>query len=103
MNENLKHAMKELRLSGMSLSLEVRLQEAKANNLDYDEFLELALQDEMTVRYDRQIKRRIKSAAFAGNKTLDQFNWNFNQKISRKQYLTLQHVILSEKVKMFFL
>ena len=89
MNENLKHAMKELRLSGMSLSLEVRLQEARANNLDYDEFLELALQDEMTVRYDRLIKRRIKSAAFAGNKTLDQFNWSFNQKINRKQVFDL--------------
>ncbi len=89
MNENLKHAMRELRLSGMSLSLEVRLQEARANNLDYDEFLELALQDEMTVRYDRLIKRRIKSAAFAGNKTLDQFNWNFNQKINRKQVFDL--------------
>ncbi len=89
MNENLKNALKELRLSGLGLSLDIRLQEARANNLDYEEFLELALQDETRLRYDRLIKRRIKAAAFAGNKTLDQFNWNFNQKISRKQIFDL--------------
>ena len=89
MNENLKNTLKELRLSGLGLSLDIRLQEARANNLDYEEFLELALQDETRLRYDRLIKRRIKAAAFAGNKTLDQFNWNFNQKISRKQIFDL--------------
>ena len=85
MNENLKNTLKELRLSGLGLSLDIRLQEARANNLDYEEFLELALQDEMRVRHDRLMKRRIKAAAFAGNKTLDQFNWSFNQKINRQQ------------------
>lgn len=89
MNENLKNTLKELRLSGLGLSLDVRLQEARANNLDYEEFLELALQDEMRVRHDRLMKRRIKAAAFAGNKTLDQFNWDFNQKISRQQIFDL--------------
>jgi len=85
MNDNLKRTLTELRLSGMGLSIEVRLQEARANNLDYEEFLELALQDEMNVRNDRQIKRRIKAAGFVGNKTLDQFNWSFNHTISRKE------------------
>lgn len=89
MNENLKRALKELRLSGMGLSLDVRLQEARANNLDYEEFLELALQDELTIRQDRQIKRRVKAAAFPGTKTLDQFDWSFNPKINRKQIFDL--------------
>jgi DNA replication protein DnaC len=89
MNNNLERMLKDLRLSGMGLSLEVRLQEARSNNLDYEEFLELALQDEMNVRHDRLIKRRVKAAAFAGNKTLDQFNWSFNQKISRQQIFDL--------------
>lgn len=89
MNENLKNRLKSLRLSGLGLSLDVRLQEARTNNLDYEEFLELALQDEMNVRRDRLVKRRIKAAGFAGNKTLDQFNWSFNQKISRQQIFDL--------------
>ncbi len=89
MNENLKRAIKQLRLSGMGLSLEVRLQEARSANLDYEEFLELALQDEVNVRYNRLIKRRIKAANIPGNKTLDRFNWSFNQKISRKQIFDL--------------
>jgi len=89
MNDNLRRTMKELRLSGMESSIEIRLQEARANNLDYDEFLELALEDEMNVRKDRRIKRRIKSAGFPGNKTLDQFNWSFNHAINRKQVFNL--------------
>jgi len=89
MNDNLKQSIKHLRLSGLGLSLDVRVQEARAANLDYEEFLELVLQDEMNVRYNRLIKRRIKAADIQGNKTLDQFNWDFNQKISRKQIFDL--------------
>ena len=89
MNENLKQTIRQLRLSGMGLSLEVRLQEARTANLDYEEFLELVLQDEMNVRSNRLIQRRIKAANIPGNKTLDQFNWDFNQKISRKQIFDL--------------
>lgn len=36
MNEALTRSMKELRLSGMSATLEVRLQEAAANRLGHD-------------------------------------------------------------------
>ena len=49
MNVNLRDQLKQLRLSGMSESLEVRLQEAKSSKLDHLEFLELILQDELVV------------------------------------------------------
>jgi len=49
MNEALRTALKALRLSGMSQSLEVRLQEAAGNGLTHTEFLELVLQDELLV------------------------------------------------------
>ena len=64
MNESLRTALKQLRLSGMTQSLEVRLQEAAGNGLNHTEFLELVLQDELLVRKERQIKRRIKAAMF---------------------------------------
>jgi hypothetical protein len=60
MNEALQTALKELRLSGMTQSLEVRLQEAAGNGLTHAEFLELILQDELHVRKDRQIERRVR-------------------------------------------
>ena len=45
MNENLRNALRKLRLSGLAQSLEVRLQEAAGHNLNHAEFLELILQD----------------------------------------------------------
>ena len=46
MNEALRKALKQLRLSGLLESLEIRLQEAAGHGLSHAEFLELILQDE---------------------------------------------------------
>lgn len=89
MNETLEATLKALRLSGMKETLDVRLQEANANQLDYADFLELILQDEMSVRKSRLIKRRVKAATFSALKTLDQFNWNFNRKIDKNKIYDL--------------
>ena len=64
MNERLLSALRELRLSGLAQSLEVRLQEAAGHQLSHAEFLELILQDELLVRQERQIARRVKAALF---------------------------------------
>ncbi len=53
----------ELRLSGLRDTLPVRLQEATANRLAPEKFLTLVLQDEVNVRQQRQIQRRVKVAA----------------------------------------
>ena len=45
MNATLSDALKQLRLSGLASSLDVRLQEARGNGLSHAEFLELVLQD----------------------------------------------------------
>ena len=68
MNAHLREQLKELRLSGLSQSLEVRLQEARSSKLDHAEFLELILADELVVRRDRQIARWTKAAAFRDQK-----------------------------------
>jgi len=86
MNEALQTAMKKLRLSGMAQSVEVRLQEASGNRLSHEEFLELILQDELEVRNDRVIDRRVKTASFRELKTLEDFDWQFNGTINRKQF-----------------
>ena len=86
MKDSLQTTLKKLRLSGMAESLDVRLQEAAGNRLKHDEFLELILQDELEVRAYRLIKRRTKAAAFRETKTLEDFNWQFNASIKRKQF-----------------
>ncbi|MBK6938662.1 MAG: ATP-binding protein [Planctomycetes bacterium] len=85
MKESLKKSLRELRLSGMADTLDVRLSEAKGNSLDHGEFLELALGDEFSVRKQRLFERRLKSACFRDQKRLDEFDWAFNPSIKKSQ------------------
>jgi DNA replication protein DnaC len=89
MTDRLTHALKQLRLSGLLQSLDVRLQEAASHHLDHAEFLELILQDELAVRRDRQLQRRIKVANFHDRKTLEDFDWAFNPSVPKKQIYDL--------------
>jgi len=89
MNERLLSVLRELRLSGLAETLDVRLQEAAGHQLNHAEFLELILQDEVLVRQQRQIARRTKAALFREVKPLDQFNWSFNPSIQKKQVFDL--------------
>lgn len=89
MNARLAEGLKKLRLSGMAQTLDVRLQEATANHLDHAEFLELALADELVVRQERLITRGLKAAGFREPRTLDEFNWDFNRSIKKKQIFDL--------------
>lgn len=84
MNSRIGEALARLRLSGMTRSLDMRLHEARGNSLTHEEFLELILQDELVVRKDRLIDRRLKAAAFRDLRTLDDFDWRFNPSIRRK-------------------
>ena len=84
MNESLTSSLKKLRLSGLAESLEVRLQEAAGNGLNHREFLELILQDELSIRADRLMHRRVKAAVFREPKTLEDFDFAFNPAIKKK-------------------
>jgi DNA replication protein DnaC len=89
MNDALHAALTKLRLSGLAQSLDVRLQEASGNGLNHVEFLELILQDELTIRAERLMNRRVKAAAFREPKTLEDFDWQFNPSIKKKQIFDL--------------
>jgi DNA replication protein DnaC len=83
MNNALIHSARQLRLSGLLSTLEMRLQEALSHQLPHAQFLELIFQDEMNVRSQRQIERRKKRAAFRELKPLEDFDWEFNPSIKR--------------------
>jgi DNA replication protein DnaC len=89
MNEALQTTLKKLRLSGLASSLDVRLQEATGNGLNHTEFLELVLQDELAVRAERLMNRRVKVAAFREPKTLEDFDFAFNPSMKKKQIFDL--------------
>ena len=85
----LASTLKHLRLSGLAATVGVRLQEAAGNRLSHAEFLEILLQDEMNVRQQRKIALRTRAAGFHGLKTLDNFDWQFNPEIPRKEIYQL--------------
>lgn len=89
MNESLQSTLRKLRLSGLAQSLDVRLQEAAGNGLNHAEFLELILQDELAVRADRLMNRRVTAAAFREARTLEDFDFAFNTSIKKKQIFDL--------------
>jgi DNA replication protein DnaC len=81
--------LKQLRLSRLSESLDARLQEAAGHSLNHSEFLELILDDELTVRNGRAIDRRIKQANFREMKTLDNFDFSFNASLPKRRIYDL--------------
>lgn len=89
MNDTLCQALRKLHLSGLVQSLDLRLQEARGNNLSHEEFLELIMQDELNIRQQRLIERRRKSAQFRDTRTLEDFDFAFNTSIKRKQIYDL--------------
>ena len=89
MNSTLVTTLRRLRLSGLALSLDVRLQEASGNGLNHIEFLELILEDELAIRAERLMTRRVKAAAFRDLKTLEDFDFSFNPTIKKKPIFEL--------------
>ena len=72
----------------MAGTVSLRLQEAAANRLSHEEFLEILLQDELNVRQERLLSRRTKAADFHRLKTLDDFDWRFNPNIPANRSMT---------------
>jgi DNA replication protein DnaC len=88
-DQGLIQTLRKLRLSGLVGSLEVRLQEAAAAGLTHREFLELVLQDELLVRGDRQIARRVTQASFRDVRRLEDFDFSFNPSIKKSKIFEL--------------
>jgi DNA replication protein DnaC len=77
--------LKQLRLSHIMDYLPQRTRESIERKLAYPEFLSLILQDETLGRENRKLRARIKRAAIRSDKTLENFDFDFNSKINRAQ------------------
>lgn len=89
MIDHLQTNLKNLRIGGMAEMLPVRCQEARANDLDYEEFLRRLVDDELTRRKNNLINRRVKAARFPETMTLENFDFSFNVSISKKTIMQL--------------
>lgn len=87
--EHLQQSLKNLRLGGMARTLFTRYQEAKSHELDYLDFIGGLVNDEVTRRQDNLLNRRLKAARFPCLKTLDDFDFEFNSGIRKKEIMAL--------------
>jgi DNA replication protein DnaC len=89
MSSALLTTLKKLRLSGLAESLEIRLHEAATSGLNHRDFLELLLQDELLLRNQRLIGRRMKGANFRDVRRLEDFDFGFNPSIRKDRVYDL--------------
>jgi len=81
--------LKQLRLSGILDSLEVRNRQAIEDKLPYSEFLALLVQDEIARRAQNKLTLRTRRAGFSNQKSLESFDFSFNPTINRMQVMDL--------------
>jgi len=80
----LDRALKQLRLGGMAAVLETRLRQAQSEPLAPIDLISCLVSDELARRGERLLERRKKQAQFRdAQKTLDNFDFNFNRKMNR--------------------
>src|SRR5215470_12010686 len=80
----LQRALRQLRLGGIAAVLETRLHQAQAERMTPIDLISCLVSDELNRRSDRLLERRRKTAEFRDpQKTLDNFDFNFNKKMNR--------------------
>jgi DNA replication protein DnaC len=89
LNHQLVPKLKNLRLSGILATLEVRTQQAITEKLAYVDFLERLVEDEVERRSQKQLQLRLRRATVDLGKTLEGFDFSFNPSINRQQIFDL--------------
>jgi DNA replication protein DnaC len=81
--------LRRLRLSGILETLEVRTQQAIAEQWGYAEFLARLIQDEAERREHKRLELRLRRGQVNTTKTLEAFDFGFNPGINRQQVFDL--------------
>src|SRR5438874_4182747 len=80
----LQRSLRQLRLGGIAAILETRLHQAQTERMAPIDLISCLVSDELNRRGDRLLERRKKAAQFRDpQKTLDNFDFNFNKKMNR--------------------
>lgn len=103
MNGQLLATLKQLRLTGMLETLEIRLKQAEESNSGYLDFLLTLIQDEWERRQARHLLRRFKNAGFEEEKTIEGFDFSFNREIPAKKIKELANCAYIDRKENVFL
>lgn len=95
----LQPKLKNLRLSGILETLEVRNQQAIAEHCTYVDFLQRLLEDEIERRGQKQLSLRLRRSSLDPSKTLEAFDFRFNPSVNRRQIYDLGTCAFVEKAE----
>src|SRR5919108_995649 len=95
--------LKNLRLSGILETLEVRNQQAIEEKCTYVEFLQKLLEDEVERRGQKQLSLRLRRSNLDFTKTLEAFDFSFNPTLNRQQVYDLATCAFIERGEAIFL
>ncbi len=82
---DLQPLLSKLHMDHLEAQLDAVCEQAATRQLDYKTFLSQALETEWQGRYQRGIEARLKQARFPWLKTLEQFEFEFQPSIDRRQ------------------
>jgi DNA replication protein DnaC len=85
----LKSLLKRLKLSGILATLPDRYAYARHEKLDYTQFLELVLSDEVERRDHKNLANRLQQAGFEEECTLEGFDWSAKIRIDKPRLTEL--------------
>jgi DNA replication protein DnaC len=85
----LKTVLKRLKLSGLLATLPDRLTYVRKEKLDYTQFLELVLSDEVERRDHKRVETRLREAGFDEECTLERFDWSAQIRIDKNRLMEL--------------
>ena len=96
-----ENKLRILKLGGMIETLEMRLDQAQKDGVNFTQFLEVLLEDEVQHRANKRLATRIIRAHFEEEKSLEGFDFNFNPKLPAqyiRELATCQFIERKESV-----
>jgi DNA replication protein DnaC len=93
----LDHLLDKLKMDHLEAQLDAVCEQAAQRQLDYKAFLAQALSAEWQGRYQRGIEARLRQARVPWIKTLDQFDFDFQPSLDRRQVRELAGMSFAER------
>ena len=93
----LNYLLDKLKMEHLELQLDAVCEQAAQRELDYKSFLIQALQVEWQGRYLKGVETRLRQARFPWVKTLDQFDFDFQPSLNRRQVRELAGLAFVER------
>lgn len=93
----LEALLDKLKMEHLELQLDTLCEQAAQRELDYKTFLAEALRTEWQGRFQRGIEARLRQSRFPWNKTLEQFDFDFQPSLDRRQVRELAGLSFVER------